>query len=233
MIGGIIFGSLSDRYGRKYMMLVCLYTQCLIGVGLHFVRRLVVFIGLRFIQGIFIQVSFKHFCGEYFRKRIAIVRVLINQNIFFLFQGLQCVTYSMVMELFAPQYRALAGCVIEAFWATGVITLALIAKYVQHWRYIQLAINIPTIATLFYIWIIPESVRWLLSRGKLNRAEKIVKRIASCNGIKLDPICLRLELEDVGRNLMLQNPTGKRPDIRTIFRQSGIRKHAFAMFFIW
>ena len=60
MLGGIIFGSLSDRYGRKYMMLVCLYTQCLIGVGLHFVRRLVVFIGLRFIQGIFIQVILKY-----------------------------------------------------------------------------------------------------------------------------------------------------------------------------
>ena len=56
MLGGLIFGSLSDRFGRKNMMLVCLYTQCLIGVGLHFVRRLVVFIGLRFIQGIFIQV---------------------------------------------------------------------------------------------------------------------------------------------------------------------------------
>ena len=152
---------------------------------------------------------------------------------FYFFQGLQCVTYSMVMELFAPQYRALAGCVIEAFWATGIITLALIAKYVQHWRYIQLAINIPTIATLFYIWIIPESVRWLLSRGKLNRAEKIVKRIASCNGIKLDPITLRVELEDVGRNLILQNPTNKRPDIRDIVRQKGIRKHSFAMFFIW
>ena len=139
----------------------------------------------------------------------------------------------MVMELFAPQYRALAGCVIEAFWATGVITLALIAKYVQHWRYIQLAINIPTIATLFYIWIIPESVRWLLSRGKLNRAEKIVKRIASCNGITLDPECLRVELEDVGRNLLLQNPTGKRPDIRDIVKQKGIRTHAMALFFIW
>ena len=137
------------------------------------------------------------------------------------------------MELFAPQYRALAGCVIEAFWATGVITLALIAKYVQHWRYIQLAINIPTIATLFYIWIIPESVRWLLSRGKLNRAEKIVKRIASCNGITLDPECLRVELEDVGRNLLLQNPTGKRPDIRDIVKQKGIRTHAMALFFIW
>ena len=58
----------------------------------------------------------------------------------------------MVMELFSPQYRTLAGCVVEAFWAAGIILLALIAKYVQHWRYIQLAVNIPTIATIFYIW---------------------------------------------------------------------------------
>ena len=56
MLGGIFFGSLSDKFGRKNMMLICLYTQCVIGIGIHFVRRLVVFIGLRFIQGIFIQV---------------------------------------------------------------------------------------------------------------------------------------------------------------------------------
>ena len=59
MLGGIFFGSLSDKFGRKNMMLICLYTQCVIGIGIHFVRRLVVFIGLRFIQGIFIQVSTK------------------------------------------------------------------------------------------------------------------------------------------------------------------------------
>ena len=121
MVGGIIFGYFSDKFGRKNIMLICLYTQCVIGIALHFVRRLVVFMFLRLVQGIFIQ-------------------------------GLQCVTYSMVMELFSRKYRAMAGCVIEAFWAFGVILLALIARYVQHWRYIQLAINIPTLATIFYIW---------------------------------------------------------------------------------
>lgn len=34
-------------------------------------------------------------------------------------QGLQCVSYSMIMELFCPAYRTLAGCVAEAFWAGG------------------------------------------------------------------------------------------------------------------
>jgi len=92
----------------------------------------------------------------------------------------------MVMELFSPRYRTLAGCVVEAFWASGVILLAAIAKAVQHWRYIQLAINIPTLATIFYIWIIPESVRWLLSKGKLKRAEDIVIKIASYNSLRLE-----------------------------------------------
>ena len=76
-------------------MLLCLYSQCLIGIGLHFVQRLVVFISLRFIQGIMIQ-------------------------------GLQCVSYSMIMELFCPQYRTLAGCVAEAFWAGGQINFSLL-----------------------------------------------------------------------------------------------------------
>ena len=34
-------------------------------------------------------------------------------------QGLQCVTYSLVMELFTAEYRTLAGCVVEGFWAGG------------------------------------------------------------------------------------------------------------------
>ena len=201
MVGGIIFGYFSDTFGRKNIMLICLYTQCVIGIALHFVRRLVVFMGLRCIQGIFIQ-------------------------------GLQCVTYSMVMELFSRKYRAMAGCIIEAFWAFGVILLALIARYVQHWRYIQLAINIPTLATIFYIWIVPESVRWLLSRGKFTRAETIVGIIASNNSLKLDPIWLREEMEEVGRIVVLQVPD-KYPDIRDLMKHKGIRKHALVLFFVW
>ena len=55
-LGGLFFGALSDRFGRKSMMLICLYTQCTIGLVLHFVSSLVVFVSLRFLQGIFIQV---------------------------------------------------------------------------------------------------------------------------------------------------------------------------------
>ena len=57
MLGGIIFGSVSDRFGRRGVMLTCLYSQSLIGIGLYFVKEFWVFVGLRFVQGIFIQVG--------------------------------------------------------------------------------------------------------------------------------------------------------------------------------
>ena len=113
----------------------------------------------------------------------------------------------MVMELFAPRYRAFAGCFIEAFWATGVMALALIAKYIPHWRYTQLVINAPMIPALIYIWFIPESFRWLLFAGKLYEAEAVIKKLAALNGILLDPKRLKIEMRDVGRRLQSQNCT--------------------------
>ena len=86
-------------------MLLCLYSQCLIGIGLHFVQRLPVFMALRFVQGIAIQVILASDWSTLLTLSFV--------------QGLQCVSYSMIMELFCPAYRTLAGCVAEAFWAGG------------------------------------------------------------------------------------------------------------------
>ena len=58
----------------------------------------------------------------------------------------------MVMELFPPHHRTMAGVAAEVFWAIGLILLAVCCYFVQHWRHVQLAISIPTLVTLLYIW---------------------------------------------------------------------------------
>ena len=68
-------------------------------------------------------------------------------------------------------------------------------------------------------------MRWLLSRGKFTRAEAIVGIIASNNSLKLDPIWLREEMEEVGRIVVLQVPD-RYPDIRDLMTHKGIRRHA-------
>ena len=56
--------------------------------------------------------------------------------------------------------------------------------------------------------------------------------IASNNSLRLDPIWIREEMEEVGRVVVLQDPP-KYPDIRILITHRAIRKNAFVLFFVW
>lgn len=43
-------------------------------------------------------------------------------------------------------------------------------------------IYVPGLLVIFYFWLVPESLRWLLITGRVERAIKTFKRIASVNG---------------------------------------------------
>ena len=55
MIGGVIFGNLSDRYGRRPIMLFCLWSQMALGILLSFVHNFVLFTLVRFSMGVVLQ----------------------------------------------------------------------------------------------------------------------------------------------------------------------------------
>lgn len=101
-----------------------------------------------------------------------------------LMQGLQNTTYVLIMELLVPRYRTYAGAIVEVFWACGIMTLAGIAYFIQDWRLIQLAITIPSVLTITYFWIIPESLRWLYLKRKFTAATTIVRHISKFNHIE-------------------------------------------------
>ena len=43
-------------------------------------------------------------------------------------------------------------CLVTHTLFEGILLVAVVAKYVLHWRYTQLALHMPTLATLLYIW---------------------------------------------------------------------------------
>lgn len=55
MIGGAIFGQLADKFGRKPVLLVCLYGHILLGVGVHFASSYDAFVAIRFFLGFLVQ----------------------------------------------------------------------------------------------------------------------------------------------------------------------------------
>lgn len=59
--------------------------------------------------------------------------------------------------------------------------LALIAYLVKNWVYLCLCTSLPFILYYFYWFFLPESPRWLLSKGKYKEALKILETLARIN----------------------------------------------------
>ncbi|CAG5076311.1 Similar to SLC22A8: Solute carrier family 22 member 8 (Oryctolagus cuniculus) [Cotesia congregata] len=104
-------------------------------------------------------------------------------------QGLQNSTYILALELFPTKYRTLVSTVMSIAWAFGLLLLTAFGYFIRDWRILQLAISVPTAITVLYIWMIPESPRWLLTRNKTTEADIALERIIKynkncCFGIK-------------------------------------------------
>ena len=159
MVGGIIFGTLSDKIGRLPVMAFTLFMPLVFGTMLYFVENLVLFIIIRCLIGVLMQVV-NLYWSNLFGLSCLGRPTLINQYIYKLMhvlfnylQGLQTTSYVMGMELFCTsKYRAITAALFETCWALGVMSLACIAYLLKHWRWIQLGITLPTVLSIIYIW---------------------------------------------------------------------------------
>ncbi|KRF84583.1 solute carrier family 22 member 3 isoform X1 [Drosophila virilis] len=119
------------------------------------------------------------------------------------------------IELVGPKRRVLACSVITIFYAIGEVSLAMFAKAFPHWRTLLRIAYTPSLILLAYFWILPESVRWLLSVGKEERARGILRRAARVNKRKLSESALD-KLVIANRDKLQQSDESKFP-IREAF----------------
>lgn len=54
-VGGLLFGIIADKWGRRSTVFICLYCQGILGACLYFSHNVTVFIVLRVLQGFFVQ----------------------------------------------------------------------------------------------------------------------------------------------------------------------------------
>ncbi|XP_041980244.1 organic cation transporter protein-like, partial [Aricia agestis] len=91
----------------------------------------------------------------------------------------------LVMELVGPQYRVAVGATMNTFFSVGQIMLGLIAWAIPNWQMLTLTLYIPQFITISYFWLISESVRWYMSKGRFEEAEQVLKEVARVNGKQL------------------------------------------------
>lgn len=76
-----------------------------------------------------------------------------------------------------PKYRVAAGAMISSMFAIGQVILGFIAWGVQPWRSLTQVLYAPQLLVVSYFWILSESVRWLLSKGRYVESEAILKKV--------------------------------------------------------
>lgn len=112
------------------------------------------------------------------------------------------------MELVGRKKRAIGSVIISFIFSTGQVLLGLIAMYVRKFRILLRILYIPTFLVLAYIWTVPESIRWLLSKGRNQEAVKIIRKAAAINKVELSEKTIN-NLKDFSSSSMPVEPEGK------------------------
>lgn len=91
-------------------------------------------------------------------------------------------TFILGIEWVHTDYRVIGSMIVALGFPIGELILGIAAMHIHDFRYFLRALYGPGIFFFVYLWIIPESIQWLLCTGRVERAIKILHRTASLNG---------------------------------------------------
>ncbi|XP_022110861.1 solute carrier family 22 member 20-like [Acanthaster planci] len=89
--------------------------------------------------------------------------------------------YVLVNEFVSAKWRIVAGIFIGTTYSLGYMTVALVAMAIRKWRVLAFIPIIPLFLSLFFVIGLSESVRWLLSKGRVQEAEEVIRKVGKWN----------------------------------------------------
>ncbi|AFM41291.1 sugar phosphate permease [Desulfosporosinus acidiphilus SJ4] len=149
MIGGIIGGVISDRIGRKKTLAFFCLVFSLLTFPIYFVHSFEAFAVLRILSGIGFG---------------AIIPVAVT----------------MLSESSPTKNRGYFTSSIMSFYVFGWVVAGIAAIYIVPtfgWRVCYLVGGLPIVYTFILLFLLPESCRWLLGKGREDEAIKEIKRM--------------------------------------------------------
>ncbi|NWU64764.1 S22AD protein, partial [Pterocles burchelli] len=156
LLGSIIFGPLSDRIGRRLVILISIFLQGLFGIGIAFVPHFYVYMAFRCIVGASVS-------------------------------GITMTILALATEWVGVSSRPKAVLTSHCCFAIGQMILAGLSYGIRNWRLLEIAGSAPIFAFFFFIRVLPESARWLVTKGRIEEAKKILQKAASINKSTIPP----------------------------------------------
>ncbi|XP_069092488.1 solute carrier family 22 member 7-like [Pleurodeles waltl] len=199
MVGAIVFGYLSDRYGRRSMLLVCYV--------------------LTLVFGMAAAASINY-------PMLTVFRSLSGMSL----SGFSSITLAMSVEWMDTKHRTLAGCLSSLCWSFGNMLLSLLAYLIRDWRWLLFAATSPCILMIISIRWLPESPRWLLTKGKVKEAHTVLVQCSSMNGKAV--LSSKISTETL-RKIAEEENTGTNYSYIDLFRTPVLRRISVCAAVVW
>ncbi|CAK1585776.1 unnamed protein product [Parnassius mnemosyne] len=167
--------------------------------------------------GIFVSLPLTAYISDTFGRRVAFIvtavspavaglaRSFANNYILYLSlefldaivgAGVYTTGFVLALELVGIKKRVLGGNLISCTFAVGQAVVAVVAWATPYWRTMTRIIYAPSLLFILYYFVIEESVRWLLSKGKKKEAARIIFKAAAINKRKLSPETIKQLTEE-------------------------------------
>ncbi|XP_026574270.1 solute carrier family 22 member 13-like [Pseudonaja textilis] len=138
--------------------------------------------------------------------------------------GITIASLALCTEWVGVAYRPHTIITAHVTFALGQMLLAGLAYGLRDWRHLQIAGSAPVFAFFFYIWVLPESARWLVMKGKIEEAKKVLQKAASVNKQTIPPRMLEeLKPEQTSNSSMVLD----------LVRNSQLAKVTLVISLIW
>ncbi|XP_071760995.2 organic cation/carnitine transporter 2-like [Centroberyx gerrardi] len=202
LLGSFVSGIISDRFGRRIIFFMTMAVQTVFSLLQALVN------------------SWEMFCVLYF-----IVGMGQISNF--------CCAFVLGSELLTKKARiSFAAIGISFSYALGYTILPLFAFYIRSWRWLLVALSLPGLLYIPLWWYLPESPRWLLSQGRIEEAELIIRAAAKKNGVTPPEVIFK---QEKATSLKESGPADSQ-HVYTwldLYRTSNIRKLTIIKICIW
>ncbi|NXQ15604.1 S22AG protein, partial [Peucedramus taeniatus] len=152
--------------------------------------------------------------------------------------GYLVVAFVYVTEFVGIKARTWASMHVHAFFAMGIMIVALVGFLVRTWWVYQIFLSIATLPFVMCCWMLPETPFWLLSQERYEDAQKVIDTMARWN--KVGTPCKVSELCSVQQNDPASDRTGdgdtssaKKHNILDLFCNWQIARRTITVWLIW
>uniref|UniRef100_A0A336MA72 CSON007857 protein n=1 Tax=Culicoides sonorensis TaxID=179676 RepID=A0A336MA72_CULSO len=156
ILGGLLFGYLSDHYGRLPTLVIANVVALVFGISTIFATDFWTFAFYRFMVGF-----------AYDNCYVMLYIIVLE------YTGVRWRTFVSNMS-------------IGMFFTAAMCLVPWIAIWCEEWRIFVLVTSVPIALALLAPFVVPESARWLLSMDRVEKCVKIMRGIAKINRKKVD-----------------------------------------------